>query len=315
MSEEVTTTAPTYESRMVKFKQQWELALPTIKAILPAGVSAERLFSVAVTARQRNPALLECSDVSILRGIIIGAQLGLDVSGVGGKCYLVPYKGQAQFQMGWRGLVELAMRTGRIVAVYAREVYAGEEFSYEDGMVQRLHHVPSIGGGDPGNIVGAWAVAVFDNGFRQIEVMNRWQLDQVRQSSKAQSGPWFTHTAQMMVKTVIKRLCKKLPDSYEMQVALEMEDMAETGQAQPSLIELPELEPEAPPPTRTQSIVADIVKQKRGPGRPPKVQATPQAVAAAAFKVEDAAMRETDDVPSDDADFEDDDDDTQDDED
>lgn len=293
MSQEV---APTYESRMVKFKQQWDLALPTIKAILPQGVSAERLFSVAVTARQRNPGLLECSDVSILRGIIIGAQLGLDVSGVGGKCYLVPYKGVAQFQMGWRGLVELAMRTGKVVAVYGREVYAGEDFAYEDGLVQRLHHVPSIGQGDPGQIIGAWAVAVFANGFRQIEVMNRWQLDQVRASSKAQSGPWFTHYGQMAVKSVIKRLCKKLPDSVEMQLALEMEDMAETGQQQPDFIELPELEPEKPPPTRTETIVAEI---KRKPGRPPNPK--PAAPVAAP-----AVDHETDDMPDDD-DFDDDD--------
>ena len=267
MSEEVVT----YESRMVKFKENWEKALPTIRQLLPAHVTPERIFSVAVTARQRNPGLLECTDVSILRGIIIGAQLGLDVSGVGGKAYLVPYKGVAQFQVGWRGLVELAMRTGKIVAIYGREVYEGEEFAYEDGMVQRLQHVPSIGAGDPGKIVGAWAVAVFANGFRQIEVMNRWQIDQVRQSSKAQSGPWYTHFGQMAIKTVVKRLCKKLPDSVEMQMALEMEDMAETGQPQPAFIELPELEanePVEPKPTRTAAIVAEI--KKRGPGRPPK---------------------------------------------
>jgi recombinational DNA repair protein RecT len=131
--------------------------------------------------------------------------------------------------------------------------------------------------------------------------MNRYQLDQVRQSSRATSGPWFTHTAQMIVKTVIKRLCKKLPDSYEMQVALEMEDMAETGQDQPVLVDLPELEEQAPPPTRTQSIVTEI--KKRGPGRPPKVQA-PAAVVP--------APEETDDLPDDDADFADDDEETDD---
>ena len=169
-------------------------------------------------------------------------------------------------------------------------------------MVQRLQHVPSIGAGDPGKIVGAWAVAVFANGFRQIEVMNRWQIDQVRQSSKAQSGPWYTHFGQMAIKTVVKRLCKKLPDSVEMQMALEMEDMAETGQPQPAFIELPELEanePVEPKPTRTAAIVAEI--KKRGPGRPPKLR----PLEGVPLATEAPEIPEEPDMPDDDEESED----------
>lgn len=276
MSDEPTTAvAPSYESRMVKFKESWERALPIIRQLLPSHITAERIFSVAVTARQRNPALLECSDISVLRGIIVGAQLGLDVSGVGGKAWLVPFynkntgEKEAQFQAGWRGLVELARRTGQIGAIIAREVYEGEDFEYQDGLVQILRHIPTMGTGDPGKIIGAYAVAIWTNGFRQAEVMNRWQIEQVRKSSKAtyEGNPWDTHYSEMAKKTVVKRLCKKLPDSVELARVLDFEDHSEIGEAQP--IDIPLVEPPAEPPTRT----AKVVEQLKRRGRPPKAKA------------------------------------------
>lgn len=270
------TKAPTHESRMVQFERQWQLAMPYIKQLVPQHITPERIFSVAVTARQRNPELLECTDVSILRGIIIGAQLGLDVSGVGGKAFLVPFnnrntgKKEAQFQVGWRGLVELARRTGQIGAIYAREVYENEDFVYVDGLEQILRHVPRLDASDPGKIVGVYAVAVWTNGYRQPEVMNRYQIDMVRKSSKASASeysPWNTHYAEMAKKTVIKRLCKKLPDSVELQRVLDLEDHAEIGEPQPIDIDLGE--DAVVPQTRTEKLVEEVKKRR---GRPPKVR-------------------------------------------
>ncbi len=315
MSEEVATT---YESRMARFRQQWETALPIIKQLVPTHISPERLFSIAVTARQRTPALLECTDISILRALIQAAQLGLDISGAGGKCFLIPFynsktkQTECQLQMGYRGLIELARRSGQITAIYGREVFEGDEFAYEDGLVQRLVHRPIIGEGDPGKIIGVWAVAVWANGFRQIMVMSRPQIDAVRKSSKSgDSGPWSTHYGQMALKTAVKRLCKLIPDSVELNRAIEMEDYAEIGEPQPIDIDLGEpVEPAEKLPTRTQSIVADIVK-KRGPGRPPKMAPPPP------IQTKTNAEVEAEDLESnlDDADFEDDDEDAQDDED
>ena len=273
MSEEVQP----YESRMVKFKQSWEAALPYIKALVPAHVSPERIFSIAVTARQRNPKLLECSDVSVLRGIIIGAQLGLDVSGVGGKAYLVPFFNkntkqlEAQFMPGYRGLMELARRTGQIAAFYGRVVYEGDEFSYQDGLVQTLVHVPRVGSQDPGQAVGCWVVAVWANGFRQVQVLSKVQLDRIRAASKAQDGDaWTIWWEEMALKSCLKRLCKVLPDSVELNRAIAMAEVAETGE--PFIdVELPEakVEPNLPAPTRTEEVKAEI---KRGRGRPPKIK-------------------------------------------
>jgi recombination protein RecT len=283
MSETAVATQPTYQSRMVEFKHSWEQALPIIRQLLPAHITAERIFSVAVTARQRNPKLLECTDISVLRGIIIGAQLGLDVSGVGGKAYLVPFKNkntgklEAQFMPGYRGLIELARRTGQIGAIYARVVREKDDFDYKDGIVQVLTHIPYMGAEDPGAIVGVWTVAVWANGFRQAEVLSKLQIDRIRAASKAADGEaWNGWFDEMAIKSVIKRLCKKLPDSVELNRVLDIEDHMDAGLPPP--IDVPLLEEPEEKPTRTEEIKAKIqdtrateaIPVKRGPGRPPK---------------------------------------------
>jgi recombination protein RecT len=283
----VATQAPTYESRMVAFKGAWEKALPVVRQLLPSHVTPERIFSIAVTARQRNPKLLECSDISVLRGIIVGAQLGLDVSGVGGKAYLVPFFNkntrqlEAQFMPGYRGLVELARRTGQIGAIYGRVVYAKDDFEYQEGLMQVLRHVPYMGADDAGPVVGVWVVAVWTNGYRQPEVLSKLQIDRIRASSKASDGEaWTNWYDEMALKSALKRLCKKLPDSVELARVLDIEDHMDIGE--PPAIDIPLVEETEPKPTRTEAIKAEIKARapeppptleppvKRGPGRPPK---------------------------------------------
>lgn len=226
-----------YEERAQKFAEMWHLITPRIKALVPQHVSVDRLFAAAITARNRNPDLMDCSEVSVIRGVIQLAQMGFDASGISGKAWLVPFYNrekrvkEAVPIVGYRGLEELARRSGEIGAVYSREIYAHEDFEYVDGLMQVLRHVP-IGPLKEGDeaITGAYAVAVWRNGYRQAEVMNRVQLDAIRASSKSPDGPgWKNHFAQMARKTVIRRLCKNLPDSYDLARVLDTEERLELG--------------------------------------------------------------------------------------
>jgi recombination protein RecT len=261
------------KERLKRFEGMWQAALPIISKIVPAHVDPARVYAIAMTARQRDTRLMDCTDLSVLRAAILSAQFGLDVSGIGGKAYMVPYwnskkkVNEAQFQFGWRGLIELAMRTGRLAAIYAREVYAGEHFEYEDGLQQRLQHVPT--GAPNQEIVAAWAVAILSNGYRQPEVMFRHQIDARRAVSKNADGPaWTNWFPEMAKKTVIRQLCKKLPDSPELSAALDLEDRADLGLGPAVEIDLtPELEPaeepEPPPQTRTEGIKRQVRKSRK----------------------------------------------------
>jgi len=193
---------------------------------------------LAYAAVTRSPALQECTAASILRGAIIGAQLGLDCSGVGGEAYLVPFnnrksgKMEAVFMTGYKGLIKLAIRSGQIVMVEACEVYSTDQFKVVRGTQPGIYHEPSMLAA-PGDLVGFYAVATHANGMKQFEAMTKTQVDAVKSRSKAgQSGPWVSDYGQMGKKTAIRRLANYLPLSPELMVALEIDDRFEREQSQ-----------------------------------------------------------------------------------
>jgi len=266
------------------FADLWARGLPIITSLIPKHIKPETIFALAVTARQRSPKLKQCTEISIVRSVIQAAQLGLDISGVGGQAYMVPYfnkrtrEFEAQMQVGYKGLIELARRGGRVLYVRAREVYEKDAFQYEDGLYPVLRHVPHTLAESPGQVIAAWAVAAFPtpNGIpvMQPEVMSRPQIDLVRASSQAKDdGPWVTHYPMMARKTVIKRLCATLPQDRELvgqpglATALDIEERAEAGEPQELDLELAALDEgpvqaETAPATRTESVKRTI-KEKR----------------------------------------------------
>jgi len=268
MAKATEALALTPKERLAQFSKMWEEAGPIVAKLVPRHVDPAHVFAVAMTARQRDPRLQECTDISVLRAAILSAQFGLDCSGIGGKAYMIPYynkdlrQNEAHFQFGYRGLLELAMRTGKIAGLYAREVYEGEPFRYEDGLQQILNHVPS--GAPNQEVIAAWAVAVHINGYRQPEVLFRHQIEARRAVSRAADGPaWTNWYPEMAKKTVLRLLCKKLPDSVELSRALDLEDRADIGLPPPQELELEALEtPAEPPPTRTEKLKREIKSRK-----------------------------------------------------
>jgi recombination protein RecT len=246
--------------RLQTFRQELARHHARIASLVPKHLTPERVFAVAAVAVSKSPELLQCTTVSVLRAIAIGAQLGLDVSGVGGQGYLVPFKSgrtgryEATFIPGYQGLIELARRSREVVTVRAKEVYEKDDVTYEEGVVPILRHKPYMGQ-DPGNMVAVYAVAHFANGFAQPEVMSAWQVEAVRRRSRAAAaGPWATDTAAMWRKTAVKRLCKYLPQNPDLSRAIDVEERAEAGD-EPLPLVGEEVEMEAPAP---ESVVEEV---------------------------------------------------------
>lgn len=213
-----------------KIKAQMALALPK-------HLNADRLARIAMTEMRRVPALAKTSPESFLGAIMQCAQLGLEPSNGLGHAYLIPFgngkdsKGRANVQLiiGYRGMIDLARRSGQILSISARAVYEHDDFSYEYGLHEDLKHVP-FEGGDAGVLTHVYAVARLKDGGVQFEVMSRKQIEAVRAQSKAaNSGPWVTHFEEMAKKTVIRRLFKYLPVSIEMQQATVLDEAADAG--------------------------------------------------------------------------------------
>jgi recombination protein RecT len=255
---------------------------PQIEMALPKHVSIDRMLRVAMTAIQRNPKLLECTQVSLLASFMQAAQLGLETDGVLGEAHLVPFGKQVQFIPGYKGLMKLARNSREISTIFAAEVCQKDMFSFAYGLDPKLDHVPSSEE-DPGPIVAFYAVSKLKDGGSQFVVMWRRQVDGIRDKSpgylaakkfKLQT-PWETHYAEMGKKTAIRRLCKYLPASAELQQAIALDEMAEAGIDQ-NLESFINISPEIMEAEKTEDSKLDAVVDSDRPAEPAPAKNTPR---------------------------------------
>lgn len=219
-----------------------------IAAMLPKHLTAERLMKVAQIAATTTPALLECDIPSLVSAIGQCAMMGLEPNTVLGHAYLLPFntkrkdsKGNerwvksVQVIVGYKGLIDLARRSGQIVSIAAHEVREKDQFDCVYGLQEKLEHRPHMDG-DRGQIVCFYAVAHLKDGGHAFEVMSVAQINAIRDAAEAKnkrkSAVWSDHYVEMGRKTVIRRLAKYLPLSIEMQTAVALDEAATAGRDQ-----------------------------------------------------------------------------------
>lgn len=188
-----------------------------LKRALPRQISAERFSRIAMTSVRNNPKLQSCDPMSFLAALMQSAQLGLEPNTPLGQAYLIPYGKEAQFQLGYQGMLTLAYRTGEYQSIYAHGVYINDTFEYEYGLNEKLIHIPAT---DPqGEPVYYYAVYKLQNGGHGFVVMSREQLDKHKnkysQSARSKHSPWNTDFDSMAKKTALKQLLKYAPKSVE----------------------------------------------------------------------------------------------------
>lgn len=195
---------------------------------LPRHVTPDRFLRCALTALNTVPNLNKCTQHSVMAGLMQAAQLGLEVSDVRGQAYLIPRRNnrqgtyEATFQLGFRGMIDLAARSG--ITVDVDEIRQNDAYDYERGTNPRLYHKPVLG--DRGPVLGYYAVAHFSDGRPpQFVIMSKAEVEEHRDkfaSTKrdgAVIGPWADHPDAMSRKTVIRKLLNYLPVSPELREA------------------------------------------------------------------------------------------------
>ena len=221
------TQIVSYKDRVARVRDMLERAGPNLA--LPAHVGADAMTRAVVNSVIKTPKLLDCSIVSLHAAVSQAAELGLLPGDAAGMAYLIPFGKKVQFVAGYRGLLDLARRSGKVTAIYARVVHEADEFDYQYGLDERCTHKPSDAD-DPGPLTHAYAVAVLTDGSAQFEVMTRKQIEDVQAKSRAgASGPWKTDKAEMWKKSALRRLCKVLPMSPQLHTAVTLDEMAERG--------------------------------------------------------------------------------------
>lgn len=203
-----------------------------LAAVMPKHVSVDELLRAALVAAVRNPKLFECTKESVLLALTTAASLGLTVSPFGNRGHLVPYGNVATFIPGYQGLMDLAYRSGRVDLITSDVVHENDKFSIEKGSNPQILHTPCLTG-DRGRVVAYYGLAFLKGQNRPIfEYMTDAEVEEIRKRSRAgNAGPWVTDRIAMGRKTVLRRLCKYLPFSPDLQKALDLDAEAEQDNA------------------------------------------------------------------------------------
>ena len=229
-------------------------AWPRISAVMPKHMNPDRMFQLAISCYNQTPKLNQCTPETVLSCLMKCSALGMEPSAVDGlgRAYILPFfnkktgRMEATLILGYKGMIDLARRSGEIKDISARVVHAGDEFEYEYGLTEGLRHVPSTEPVDGRPMTHVYMVAHFKDGGHYMDVMSKAEVDIIRKRSKSpNSGPWVTDYEAMARKTVIRRAFPYLPVSVETEQDVAADDTTPVGydddglQLFPASVEVP----------------------------------------------------------------------------
>lgn len=219
--------ALTLRDAIKRSEQQFALALPS-------HIDSGRFLRAALTALGTVKDLQKCTQTSVLAGLMQAAQLGLEVSDVRGQCYLIPRKDnrdggvyKATFQLGYRGMIDLAARGG--ITVDVDEICENDAYDYQRGTQPKLYHKPTLSA--RGAVIAYYAVAHFADGRPpSFVIIGKGEAEEHRDKSASTKtkdgeiyGTWVDHFDAMARKTVIRMLLNYLPATVELRQAVAIE--------------------------------------------------------------------------------------------
>lgn len=218
-----------------------------IAKALPSVMTPERFTRIVTSAISTTPQLAQTTPQSFLGAMMTAAQLGLEPNTPLGQAYLLPYKNhgrlECQFQLGYKGLIDLAYRSGQVTIIQAHEVRENDEFSYSFGLEPTLHHVPARS--DRGQVVCYYAMFRTKDGGFGFEVMSREDVEaHARKYSKSYGGsfsPWSTNFDEMAKKTALKKCLKYAPLKSDFIRAVASDETIKADIA-PDMSEVPAIE-------------------------------------------------------------------------
>jgi len=244
------------------------------------GAKAPQFMASITNAVANSTYLQNCEPQSIMSAAFIAASLDLPIDPNLGRAWIIPYGSKAQFQIGYKGFVELAIRTGKYRDMNAVEVYADEILEYNP-ILGKLRFVDDFSKctqrekGETDKIVGYYAYYELLTGFSKglymtkAQVINHANRYSMAYKKKKQDSPWYTNFDDMAKKTVLKLLLSKWAMlSIEMQKAITEDqkvfDMYGNGEYADNMIETTATDELA------EQVVEEIVEQVKDEPAPEK---------------------------------------------
>ena len=188
-----------------------------IAKALPSVMTPERFTRITLSALSANPQLAQTTQNSFLGAMMTAAQLGMEPNTPLGQAYLIPFRNkgvlECQFQLGYKGLIDLAYRSGEVTTIQAQVVYENDEFEYALGLEPQLKHIPAMS--NRGEPISFYAVFKTKDGGFGFEVMSvedvKLHAQKYSKSFNGAYSPWKTNFEEMAKKTVLKKVLKYAP--------------------------------------------------------------------------------------------------------
>ena len=232
------------KSNVAAIEELLQQSQDRIASVIQTHIKADRMIAVTMELVSGDSKLCLCEPLSILKGVVEASQLGLLLNKHLGHGYLVPFGNgeltrrygvqmySANFLIGYRGFIDMVRRSNpAVTSVYSRLVYEDERFELLEGTRHELIHSSSISYRPLTEYIGAYTVVLFKDGAQpDFEWMPKDEIDKIRDFSKAKgdTSPWATWPEEMIKKTPMRRLCKRLdlsPDFIEATVRDEYRDL------------------------------------------------------------------------------------------
>ena len=159
-----------------------EVAKQRFTNVLGNEAVATKFSQLLVTSVQKSPALAACKPISIIGCALELASLGLSPDQQLGEAYMVPYKDQAQLQIGYKGLLVLAERASGLILKTVQVVRDGDQFVHVRGLDERLEHRI---GEKRGNLTHAYVVAEYPDLRKVCESMTLEEILLIKKRSPA----------------------------------------------------------------------------------------------------------------------------------
>ncbi|MGP9790661.1 recombinase RecT [Roseinatronobacter sp. NSM] len=243
----IVSTKPLRQVQQVRELLSNTAARDQLSAVAAKHMNPERMMRVVANAIRTTPKLQQCEPMSFLGALMQCASLGLEPNTILGHAYLIPFdkkekndrtgkwevvRTDVQLIVGYKGLIDLARRSGHITSLSANIHYSDDElWEYEEGTEARLRHRP---GPMEGAKLHAYAIAKFKDGGHAYVVLPWAHVMKIRDGSqgwqsavkfkKTADSPWLKHEDEMAKKTAIRALAKYLPLSVEFMDAMTVDD-------------------------------------------------------------------------------------------
>ena len=214
------------------FEQVWKNYEKTVMSLLvnKYGISVEEFMANAVNSVRKNPDLLKCTPKSLFGAMLLSAECGLKFNTPSQHAYIIPYKGEAQFQIGYQGLIEIMYRNPKVVKIDGQAVFENDTFDYGYGLTPYLTHKP-FRGANRGSLTSVYAVVKLQGSDEPIfTVVERQELDAIKELSPAKNSKFSPYNSGtdvhhwMEVKVAIKKISKLIPKTSEIANVIDLDN-------------------------------------------------------------------------------------------